>query len=182
MPEIDRWLASEEAGAPFSHCTRCDLPLVEIATPWLVNKEYHRGECVFEYALCQPCRDAVTADFSEESKRTVRDFLERAIDWNERLAQFMMLPDLARRFDSCIACGCESERLEGFGISAAFDGGGHLTEGPLPLLICSDCIGKATRNLSKATREAWQRFLEENFDGPPGKGEPLPGGGMSGLI
>jgi hypothetical protein len=182
MCDIDQWLSSAESGSAFSHCVRCALPLLEVASGWLVNKEFHRGECIFEYAICQPCRDQVSEEFSEESKRAVRRFLETNIDWEERLREFMLHDDPAQRFDACVSCQCERGELDDFGISALFDAEGHLTEGPLPLLICGTCISEATAKLSQATREAWQRFLDEHFDGPPVDHERLPGSGMSGLI
>jgi hypothetical protein len=182
MRSIGNWLASEESGTAFCHCISCRLPLLEIAAPWLVNKEYHRGECVLEYAICQPCRNRVTEEFSEESKETVRSFLENRVDWQERFREFMMQDDLARRFDSCAVCGTPRDGLEGFGLSAFFDPAGRLVESALPLLICGACVGEATADLSKATRESWQRFLEEHFDGPPGLTERLPDGGLSGLL
>jgi hypothetical protein len=167
MWKMDRWLESEETGKPFSHCQCCRFPLLEIAQPWLVNKEFVHGECVLEYAVCHPCRDAVAAEFSEESKRSVRDFLEREIDWDARLQQFMLAHDVGERFAACIACQAPRTELPGFGLSALFDSGGALTSGPLPLLICTSCIDRMTAGLSEASHHAWRKFLADHFDGPP---------------
>ena len=168
MHTIDEWLASEETGGAFSHCVNCKFPLVEIAEPWLVNKEVIGGECVLEYAVCQPCRDAVTARFSEGSKESVRDFLEREIDWDARLREFMLSRELTDRFDACIACRTPRGDLDGYGLSALFDSSGKIVEGPLPLLICLPCVGRMTASLSESSRAVWRNFLAENFDGPPG--------------
>ena len=110
---MNEWLGSEETGEPFSHCLCCKLPLVEIAEPWLVNKEFARGECVLEYAICQPCRDRVTEELSEESKAAVRGFLEREIDWDARMREFMLSHDSTERFGACIACRKPREDLAG---------------------------------------------------------------------
>ncbi len=166
MRTIDEWLGSEETGAPFSHCLCCRLPLVEIAAPWLVNKEFVRGECVLEYAICQPCRDLVTDQLSEHSKKAVRHFLEEEIDWDGRMKEFMMSHDLTERFAACIACRTPLLELEGFGISALFDSGGSLVTGPLPLLICRPCVGRMTASLCEDSREVWRNFLMKNFAGP----------------
>lgn len=166
MRTMDDWLGSEETGMPFSHCLCCKLPLVEIAAPWLVNKEFVRGECVLEYAICQPCRDLVTDELPEDSKETVRNFLEKEIDWDERVKEFMLTHDLTERFDACIACRTPRVELEGFGISALFDSGGSLVTGPLPLLICQPCVGRMTASLSEESREVWRNFLMKNFAGP----------------
>ena len=170
---MNEWLASEETGGAFSHCICCKLPLLEIDSVWLVNKEISRGECVLEYAICQKCRDRVTARMSEESKASVRDFLEREIDWDARTAEFVSAHEPVRRFDNCIACLTPREEMEGYGISALFDSAGHLVTGPLPLLICRRCIIRMTANLSDRTRGVWNEFLTENFEGPPD--DALPG-------
>jgi hypothetical protein len=168
MRTMDEWLGSEESGERFSHCLCCKLPLVEIAEPWLVNKEFARGECVLEYAICQPCRDRVTDELSEESKEAVRGFLEREIDWEARMREFMLAHDPAERFGACVACRTPREELAGFGVSALFDSGGSLVTGPLPLLVCQPCIGRMTAGLSDQSRAVWRKFLTENFAGPPG--------------
>lgn len=167
MRTMDEWLVSEETGESFSHCLRCKLPLLEVDAPWLVNKEYFQGECVMEYALCQPCRDHITGQLCEESKESVRNFLEHEIDWEERMQEFMMAHDPAQRFDACISCHTPRGSLEGFGISALFDSGGMLVTGPLPLMICRPCVGRMTASLSEKSRDVWKRFLAENFEGPP---------------
>ena len=168
MRTLDEWLESEETGRPFSHCLCCKLPLLEIAEPWLVNKEIVRGECVLEYAICQPCRDLVTEQLSGEAKAAVRRFLEYEIDWEARMREFMLSHDLRERFDACIACCTPREELEGFGISALFDSGGSLVTGPLPLLICQQCVARMTADLSDQSREVWKNFLARHFTGPPG--------------
>jgi hypothetical protein len=167
MSGTDQWLESEETGGDFSHCIGCKLPLAEVAAPWLVNKEFHRGECVQEYAICQPCRDRVSDQLSEESKESVRNFLEHQIDWEERVREFMLSHETSGRFDACIACRTPRGELDGFGISALFDAGGHLVTGPLPLLICRGCIARMTAELSPESRGVWKKFLAEHFDGPP---------------
>ncbi len=164
---MDEWLGSEETGEPFSHCLCCRVPLVEIDAPWLVNKEFARGECVLEYAICQPCRDHVTDQLSEESKESVRNFLEREINWDERMKEFMLSHDLTERFDTCIACRTPRENLEGYGLSALLDSGGSIVVGPLPLLICQPCISRMTAPLSEKSREVWRKFLTDHFTGPP---------------
>ncbi|MES2477396.1 MAG: hypothetical protein V4640_16535 [Verrucomicrobiota bacterium] len=160
-------MASEETGEAFAHCQCCRLPLLEIAAPWLVNKEFVRGECVLEYAICQPCRDDVTDRLSEDSKESVRNFLEKEVDWAARMSEFMMAQDTVERLDACIACRTPRDEAEGFGISALFDSGGALVTGPLPLLMCKACVSRMTAGFSEQSREVWRSFLELNFAGPP---------------
>lgn len=167
MRSVDDWFCSEETGQPFTHCVCCRFPLLEIDASWLVNKDFHRGECVLEYAVCQRCRDRVAGEFSEDSKAAVRRFLEQEIDWEARLAEFMAAAELTERLLACIACRLPRDQMEGFGISALFDSGGNLVTGPLPLLICRFCVGRMTQAYSEESRRIWRRFLDENFSGPP---------------
>lgn len=166
VDDINRWLFSEETGAPFSRCVRCDWPLAEIAAPWLVNKEYVGCECVLEYAVCKPCRDSVTDRFSEESKESVRVFLEMEIDWEARTREFMMAANPVERFAACISCRTPREQMGRFAISALYDSGGHLVSGALPLLICGECIAKVTAGLSEESRQIWREFIRDHFRGP----------------
>lgn len=174
MRTMDGWLESEETGAAFTHCVCCRVPLLEVDAPWLVNKEFLKGECVLEYAICQLCRDDVTDRLSEESKELVRSFLEGEIDWAARISEFMMATDRVSRFDACIACRTARDEAVGFGISALFDSGGALVTGPLPLLVCKACVDRMTAGFSNQSREVWRSFLELNFSGPP-RGDGLPG-------
>lgn len=177
MRKIDEWLNSEETGEPFAHCVRCRLPLLETATSWLVNKEFHRGECILEYAICVGCRDAVTKGISEASKAAVREFLEQKIDWEERCRTFALSTEVARHLDACVVCEVPREELQGFGISAHFDDEGQLVIGALPLLICQPCIGTITALLSDESREVWKKFVQSYLAGLPGSspGPNFPG-------
>ena len=172
MRNLESWLRSEETGQPFRQCVECGFPLREIDAPWLVNKDYFRGECVMEYAICQPCRDRISEKISEASKASVRAFLETEIDWEARTEEFMDMNDPVERLAACVACRESRTELEGFAISALFDSGGQVTTGVLPLLICRTCIGKMTASLSDESREVWQKFVKERFAGPPDGTDP----------
>lgn len=158
---------SSETGEGFTHCVRCKMPLVELGTTWLVNKDYHRGECVLEYAICQHCRDEVTERLSEQSKRAVRSFLESEIDWEERIAGFMSSEDPMDRLRTCVACSTPAAETDGYAISALFDEDGHLVTGPLPLLLCRACMNRVMAQVSEESKAVWNEFLESCFDGPP---------------
>lgn len=173
MRSMEEWLRSEETGMAFAHCVGCRMPLVEIDAPWLVNKDYFRGECVLEYAICQPCRDRISGRIPEVSKAAIRGFLEREIDWDARVSEFMAAHESAGRLSNCIACRTPRGEMEGFGISALYDSAGHLVTGLLPLLICRSCIGRMTELLCDESRGVWEEFLADHFTGPSdGSGFP----------
>ena len=178
MRGMDRWLRCEESGGKFEDCVRCRSTLLEIDRPWLVNKDFHRGECVMEYAICQPCRDLTAADFPEDSKAAVRKFLEAEIDWECRQQEFALMRNEIERFEKCVACRKDREDCEGFAISALYDEEGTLVPGPLPLLICSDCVRRMTAELSEEGRAVWRLFVKRYFAGPPEGEFDISGGGF----
>ncbi|QTN31129.1 hypothetical protein HZ994_01910 [Akkermansiaceae bacterium] len=166
MPELEKWFDSVETDRPFETCKICDQLLPLAADTWVVNKHYHRGECIMEYAVCENCRDRVSGKFSEDSKAAIRDFLENGIDWERRMAEWMLLQDTAERLDACVACRTPRDGSEGFTISAQFGHNGTLIEGALPLLMCSGCVAQVTASLSRESRKVWQDFIARHFEGP----------------
>jgi len=86
--------------------------------------------------------------------------------------------DEAERFDACVSCRKDRKICEGFAISALHDSGGQLVSGPLPLLICHECVGKITASLSEESRGVWRQFVTEHFDGPPGDASGSDGFGI----
>jgi hypothetical protein len=166
MPELKQWFDSVETDRPFEECKVCEQLLPLAADTWVVNKHYHRNECIMEYAVCERCRDGVSGKFSEESKASIRDFLETGIDWEKRMIEWMALRDPAERLDACVACRTPRGEMEGFTISAQFNHDGTLIDGALPLLMCSDCVARVTAALSKQSRKVWQDFISRHFEGP----------------
>ena len=172
MPELMKWFESVETDAPFDTCKVCTHPL-EFSETWVVNKHYHREECVMEYAVCEECRDEVSGKFSEDSKAAIRAFLENEIDWEQRMLDWMALENPEKRLEHCVACRIPSFLPSGFAISAQFRQGGTLIEGALPLLMCSDCVAKITATISPESREVWRDFVARHFDGPSNGGFDL---------
>lgn len=166
MRQLAQWFDSIETGKPFVSCKICQKPLVETGVNWVVNKHYHRKECILEYAICEPCRDEVSGRFSDASKAWIRDFLETKIDWQERALEWAKLDQPIKRMDHCVACTMPREWMLGFTISAQFRSDGSLIEGALPLLLCSHCVGQISEGLSPESRETWNRFIAMYFEGP----------------
>jgi len=177
MHGLSPWLMSEETGEPFNHCIRCRLPLLEIDAQWLVTKNYRKEECTLEYAICEPCRNAISAGFSEASKTVVREFLATRFDWDTRIEETTMEDGWESRFSHCISCRTPREHMAGYSISALFDASGNLIEGPLPLLICDACTRDLSSRLAPEDLAVWNEFIATHFEGPPGT-EEWPGPGL----
>jgi hypothetical protein len=166
MSALARWFDSVETDQPFSSCLVCDIPLPLTSDAWVVNKHYHHHECTLEYAVCETCRDNISKNFSTESKAAIRNFLETEIKWDERILEWMTLPDSVARLDHCVACRIPRHSIDSFTISAQFDQNGNLVENALPLLLCSHCTSKITDSLSQESLKTWRNFIAAYFDGP----------------
>lgn len=166
MRDLRRWFDSVETDRQFETCKVCEQLLPLAADTWVVNKHFHRAECVLEYAVCETCRDRISGDFSESSKAAIRDFLESEIDWEQRMLDWMTLPEPAARMDHCVACRTPREGMEGFTVSAQFRNDSSLIEGALPLLMCASCVSRITESMSGKSREIWQEFISRYFEGP----------------
>jgi hypothetical protein len=166
MSKLQQWFDSVETDRPFETCKVCKQLLPLAADSWVVNKHYHRSECIMEYAVCDKCRDSVSNSFSESSKAAIREFLEDKIDWEQRLLDWMALEKPEQRLDNCVACRVPRKLPDGFTLSAHFKQDGSLIDGVLPLMMCSDCVATITANLSPESRKKWQEFISEHFEGP----------------
>lgn len=147
MQQLAKWFDSIETEKPFDSCKICQNFLSETGGNWVVNKHYHRKECVLEYAICDHCRDEVSNSFSHDSKAAIREFLETKIDWQQRILEWSKLDQPIKRLDHCVACTMPREWMLGFTISAQFRNNGSLIEGALPLLLCSHCVFPNQRQL-----------------------------------
>ena len=170
MPGLEKWFESVETDSPFETCKVCTRFLQFAADTWVVNKHYHREECVMEYAVCEDCRDGLSRRFSETSRAAIRHFLENEINWEQRMTDWLTLADPTERLENCVACRMPRFLTDGFAISAQYRRDGSLVEGALPLMMCSDCMATVTASLSAESRAVWRDFVEKHFEGP-GSGE-----------
>ncbi len=163
---------SVEHDSPFSSCCRCERPLDEIGEPYVINKQFDRGECVLEFALCQPCHISVTDDMSEESKETTQKFFEENTDMDAR-SEELTDADPEDWIRHCIACGKIPNSKESFSLGGMVMDGGFVFD-PYPLMVCGDCQSEVESRLSAQTKRRWDRFISDHFDGPPENAEAPP--------
>lgn len=176
---------------PFRQCLKCKVPLVE-ANSYVIQKRVVGGETVFEMAMCERCREAMTAEFSEETRRNLtRHMNEQLRKASEEMAKQTDEDGNAPTFeiseindeeegqklmnDSINHClMCEKPRSESHRyslLSLCSDDMLIAQVTPVvrtPMMMCEDCEGSMSDLISQKTRDQWDRFVEEHFDGPPG--------------
>mgnify|MGYP001229132749 CR=1 FL=1 len=172
---------SEYSEAPFARCIDCECELEECEF-YLVQKCYVGGEAVFEFAICSTCRESVSSQCSEETNRAIQTFLMEYLSRREReFEENTEIDDVLRKcMDECIICSrlrSECHRYTIGGLCRELDLVVQLgPQAQSPLLICQDCEASLSELVSKKTRDTWDRFVEEKFDGPPGVGVDMPSG------
>jgi hypothetical protein len=184
LAEIPKEFYSDYLDAPFARCVDCERQLLDSDEVYSVLKSYVGKEPVFEMAICADCSTRLAESYSEESKA---NFRKAMADWSgparalfsdeeppepqEQPRPLMVAADVDR-LEHCGGCGRSRSECRRYSIVGAFLGSGFFTPTiapfSLPLMICDECNAAATENISRHTRDTWDRFVEENFDGPPG--------------
>ncbi|MEO2036436.1 MAG: hypothetical protein ABGZ35_30550 [Planctomycetaceae bacterium] len=172
---------SEYSEGPFAQCIDCKCEL-EDCEFYLVQKCYVGTEPVFEFAICSTCRTDVSSRCSDETNRAIHSFLLEYLSRREHEFEELteMSDVLSKCMDECIICArarSECHRYTVGGLCHELDLViQHGAQAQSPLMICQNCEASMSELVSKKTRETWDRFVEENFDGPPGVGLDLPSG------
>ncbi len=166
MSEIPPTFHSFEHDGPFEECLACNKRLDQIDDPYVIAKVFRGPECVLEYAICHPCRENVAKTFSEQSQQTMADFFEKRHHFFDRLERLDGNQNHKDWLTECASCQTPATEIDNYSIaSMAF--GSHLVFGPFPLLICEQCDRLLHKNLSKSTKDQWDKFILDHFDGPP---------------
>lgn len=175
---VPRPFFSEYLTAPFIRCIDCDAELIETGAAHSVIKSYVAGEAVFEMAICVRCSLRLAEGYSDHSKAAFEAAMR---GWKSRQQPRSPAPPstpaipLARGdidgIEHCAGCGRERRACHRYSIVGTFLGRGLISpvDAPLrlPLMICDACNNATTENISVQTRDNWDRFVEEHFDGPP---------------
>ncbi|MFT5499501.1 MAG: hypothetical protein ACI9TH_004917 [Kiritimatiellia bacterium] len=143
-------LHSMETDQPFTHCVDCGQELRENYGEYMVQKAQHRGETIFEFALCNTCHDHIRQGFSKETV--------------ERLNQYFGLQDFAGEgLRSCLDCGRRREDVDSFTMAGSCYGP-FLAAG---MMICSECQTNIQDLISEQTRKSWDDWVGKTFPCAP---------------
>ncbi len=167
--DIPKLFYSEETDEPFRSCVDCGCSLLVGELDYSIQKMFVRDEAVFEYALCRACTERLREELSQETMLAYQSFLFSTADLSNRIG--LMQDPEAHEFsewvESCLVCHKPRSECHRFSISGMFSGA-SLVLAEFPAMVCDDCEQEMGQLTSKETQDRWNRFVEENFDGPPG--------------
>jgi hypothetical protein len=176
--EIPAAFHSEYLDGPFVRCVDCDRELLDAGEVYSIVKTYVGKEPVFEMAICSACSVRLTESYSKQS----REAFEKAVaEWRRNVAQPEKAAEpeqpsdqapLGERIEHCVACGRSRAASRRYAIMGVFLGRQMVSPRyfppGVPLMVCDDCNAAASEGISRHTRDTWDRFVEDHFDGPPG--------------
>jgi hypothetical protein len=116
--------------------------------------------------MCEGCRQQFSTELSAKSRQRVQGLMEEEVDWDGRLERIAAARDLGPWIDHCLFCHAPRDEQSGYALSGIF-AAGRLLPGPLPAIICAACAGRIQQQMSRQTRDFWDRFSREHFPGPP---------------
>jgi hypothetical protein len=183
--EVPRDFYSEYLSAPFIHCIDCEAEVQSTGEAYSIVKSYVGQEAVFEMAICARCSIRLAESYSSHSKAVIEGAIRewkhpqgRETDSPGARASSPIVAGKIEELNHCAGCGRSRTECRRYSIVGAFLGQSLVspteTSVRLPLLICDACNSSATENISKQTRDNWDRFVEDHFDGPPGVEEDAP--------
>jgi len=156
---------SYETDQAFTECCDCGCHLHD-AEMYIINQSFVGDECVFELAMCLPCRERMNEQLSEDSRVAMFDFMHDNADMEARIEKLSHDSKTEDYIQSCVTCDKPRAEAKSFTLGAMFSAD-HLLKGPFPLLICDDCEAKIAATISDETRKFWDNYITEHFPGPP---------------
>ena len=166
MSEIPPSFHSLEHDEPFQKCLACEKRFDELSDPYKITKVFKGTECVFEYAMCLPCQQELAQSFSEESRQTMMNFFEQNPHISKRSEKLGESQDHKEWTRRCATCDTALAEVNDYSI-ACMGFGNHMVYDPFPMMVCSQCERDLQSKLSKSTRDSWDKFILDNFEGPP---------------
>ena len=179
---IPRVFHSAYSEQPFDRCISCQRELLGSDVPYIIQKQFVADEAVFEMSICVLCQEDRKSELSRESVQAMQSFVSRVEP--RELAGVSQSETAAGLLGHCAFCAeprrqCPRYVVTGVLLNDRIVVG--LPQGsPLhvPVMVCDNCNREMNALLSRKTRDSWDRFVEDHFDGPPGialpEDQPVP--------
>jgi hypothetical protein len=180
---IPRTFFSEYTELPFARCIDCDCLLFEDETLYTVLKHIVGKETVFEMAICMACATKMREQYSEETSRNLQAYIEQKLrekfikeiedndEYLEKEEQDFTVEDGLASCSFCEKPRSDCHRYEMVGLfwenEIILESGNGMSFSS-PMILCQECNSEVSKLISKKTRDSWDHFVEEHFDGPPG--------------
>lgn len=188
LSSVPKLFWSEYSGKPFLKCIGCKIPLME-SNMHVVKKRIVGGEAVFEMAMCNGCQEKQAKEMSEETRKNITAYMAKQFqqqaakhlpdDGEEHVIEIAHVENeeegqalLNRCTDKCMICEVDRSECHRYSIAGMCQDANLVVQvTPVvqtPFMVCEKCEMQMSELVSQETRDSWDRFVQENFDGPPG--------------
>ena len=179
--DIPKQFYSAYTDRPFVHCIDCGVVLLESEDIYSIIKDYVHSEVVFEMAICLGCAGRLRESYSRESLERINGALVTMFREAPSVPEGVDLLDVWEEgVSECLICQKSRSACRSYEVVTACTGSRMLLvcepqqAARSPFMICDDCGRQLNELISKETRDSWNRFVEEHYDGPPGIESPEP--------
>lgn len=165
--EIPESFYSSETGEPYRECSLCGTELRE--GMYFIEKAFQRThdktefKVVFEYALCESCKNGMMTNISKESMKNIQNF---AMSMDTALFQDReeFDPQMGYMLTHCLATGKSIDELDEYHLIGIFDGDKIIQ---LPMVYGESFIEEYSELLSEETKGFFDDFFDHITIIPP---------------
>ena len=153
-------------GKPFEVCKVCEIPLLDPARPYMIEKAFKRHNMleedtiVFEIAICLDCAQEMRNELSEMSRKKIEAYMA------ERMNQARLMDPDRSMFEKCLISNIDLKEEDEYHIYGHFFGE-ELIETPLPYALSGKIIEEIADMLSDETQGFLDDFMGDHFGVPP---------------
>lgn len=164
---VPRIFHSFEKEGIFTNCTVCDSFLLEEGVSYFIEKAFKGNEVIFEYAMCDNCREGIEEEISLESMMNLGNYFMEHVDMYERYETLIHKFDNSVKpwVDKCLFTAKPRIECESYQICAACEGA-NLIVSFLPFMVSSDAAEEMQMLMSKKTRESFDGFIRDVLNPP----------------
>ena len=151
----------------FTNCSVCDSFLLEEGVSYFIEKAFKGTEVIFEYAMCDNCREGMGEEISLESMMNLGNYFMENVDMHERYETLIAQFDNSIKpwVEKCLFTEKQRGECESYQICALCEGS-KLIVSFLPFMVSSGAAEEMQELMSKKTRESFDGFIRDVLNPP----------------
>jgi hypothetical protein len=152
---------STEHGTPFTSCTMCSTLLISNDINYFVEKYYRNHNIVFEYAICEQCKNSMSDGISNESMFNMSKYFMENVDILKRIHLLETFDNsIVPWMNNCIFTDRQRSNCSEYQLAAQCCGD-QLIVSFLPFMVSMQATEEIQTLISKATKENFDKFREK---------------------
>ena len=152
---------STELGTPFKACTMCSTVLIDSDINYFVEKYYRNHNVVFEYAICEQCKNSMSDEISDKSMFAMNKYFMENVDIMNRILLLETFDNsIVPWLKNCIFTNRERSECGEYQLAAQCCGD-QLIISVLPFMVSIQATEEIQSIISKKTKENFDKFRKK---------------------